>query len=236
MFFRSALFMVSEKKNRNTQSVKNLPIISTKNIEITYSGFVLGQGDLDVFLHLVHLASKGDDDLVQCSMRDILKSIGRHHGKPNLDWLKDSIDRLKTSLIKIKFTGSNGRIIYGSSLVEKFVFIEEKKRYYIKLDKNIVNLFNNGWCYVDWEKRISLKRPLTKWLLGFIDSQDKNRIDPISVKRVKELCGSSTSRHRDFRRKIKISLEELKSIGAIESWSIDDQDNLHIHLPVKRRE
>jgi len=81
--FQSALFgMVGRGKRKFLNGQK---IVSFRGLMISYTGEQLDQGDLDVFIHAVHLTALENenrrlDGLVQFTVRGFLAAIGRSPG------------------------------------------------------------------------------------------------------------------------------------------------------------
>ena len=108
--FQSALFgMVARGRRKHLHGER---IVSFKRCTITFAGKQLDQGDLDVFLHAIHLTAietrkhnHRSGGLVHFSVRGFLKGIGRTPGKSGQLWLLNSIRRLSAAIIKIRLKG-----------------------------------------------------------------------------------------------------------------------------------
>ena len=51
---------------------------------------------------------------------------------------------------------------------------------------------------------------------------------PHKVQTLMELCGSITKRLVDFRVSLRAAHDQLVKVGAIQSWSIDENDLVHV--------
>jgi len=53
-------------------------------------------------------------------------------------------------------------------------------------------------------------------------------IFPMQVSKLLELSGSSCGRLSNFRAALRRSLDNLVEVGALKSWTIDNEDKIHI--------
>lgn len=229
---QSALFgMVSKGRRKYLNGRK---IVSFKGITISYTGEQLDQGDLDVFIHAIHLTAqkKGNrrpDGLVHFSVRGFLSAIGRKPGKSGQQWLLKSIRRLSASNMEIRFENSqplySSCSVYGGSLINDYFYDPKNRKYYLRVNPDLGSLFNLGWAQLCWQKRLQLPGNLTKWLHGLYSSIETY---PIKVGSLLILSGSGCGRLSDFRRQLKKSFKELTRYGAIKSWKIDCEDKVHV--------
>ncbi|MGB3209288.1 MAG: hypothetical protein WBB19_01140 [Desulforhopalus sp.] len=234
--FQSALFgMVGRGKRKFLNGQK---IVSFRGLTISYTGEQLDQGDLDVFIHAVHLTAlekenRRPDGLVQFTVRSFLSAIGRKPGKSGQQWLLNSIRRLSASNVEIRFDGSqpySTYSVYGGSLINDYFYDPRLQRYYLRVNCNLGALFDLGWTRLCWQQRLQLSGNLTRWLHGLYSS---TKAYPIKVSSLLILSGSGCSRLSDFRRQLKNSLIELVDIGVLMSWKIDSEDKVHVILEQK---
>lgn len=220
---RSALFAAIQGPNR--RAMKREIVASVQGMEIRYTGFQLNQTDLDTWNELVHL-SKVQAMGARCAFtaHGLLKALGKHTGKSNHEWLKDTIARLTACLIEVKI--GNQRV-YGGHLVEDFDRDDADQRYVLRLNPKMVRLFDAGWTAIDRDQRQALgKKPLAQWLhLWFANHASPY---PMKVETYRELSGGGTKQLRKFRQALKAALAEVQGVGAIASWRLDETDLLHI--------
>lgn len=226
---QSALFGMVRRGRR--KYVEKQQIISFSGVAVYFTGGELDQGDLDVFLHAVHLAAQqagrnSKEGLVKFSVRGYLKELGKKPGKSGQEWLLNSIRRLSACLVEVHC--GNARIpgfgsIYGGSLIHDFYYDPLKKDFYLRVNSSLGSLFNLGWTSLKWQQRLELKTGLSKWLHGLYSSTDTY---PMKVETLQILSRSKCGRLSDFRRKLRQSLDELLAIGTIQSWNIDNEDKV----------
>lgn len=228
--FQSALFgMVVRGRRKYLNGQK---IVSFKGLSISYTGEQLDQGDLDVFLHAIHLTAgnkdrRRPDGLVHFSVRGFLNAIGRKPGKSGQQWLLKSIRRLSASNVEIRSRGRplyDNFSIYGGSLINDYFYDPEERRYYLRVNSSLGSLFDLGWTKLCWRQRLQLPGNLTKWLHGLYSS---TQTYPIKVASLLALSGSGCGRLSDFRRQLRNALNELEKIGILKSWKIDSEDKVH---------
>lgn len=215
---RGSLFSVSQRRTW----VERELLASVEGIEIRFTGQRFNQTDLDVWEMLVHLARLQPlGDRVDFTAHALLKALGRGTGKSQHKQLADEIVRLRAGTAEISWTGEQKSIVGG--LISKAYRDDESGRYIVILDADIHKLYETGYSQVDWGQRQALgNNNLSKWLHGFYASHAKPY--PYKVRTLKDLCGSTSKDLRDFRRMLKASLDDLKDVGLITSWAIDERD------------
>ncbi|MFH7319272.1 plasmid replication initiator TrfA [Desulfurivibrio sp. D14AmB] len=227
--FRSPLFGVCDQ--RKPLSVMDLPVATVGDKEISYSGFRLSQSDLDIFAHLIRLARERQDETGwgQCSMYEILKATGRCRGKNPRQAVMMSMKRLTASALSITFTEpkTKRRYSYFGPMVHDFLYDHEAETYRFRINTHVAELFGFGWTKIEWEQRLALKGDLAKWLHGYYASSHK-KVYPVTVEKIRSLCGSGISQLKVFRARLKSAMEAIKAVGCITGWHIDDHDRVHV--------
>ena len=233
---QTGLFGMVQRGRRKL--IENKRIYSFRGVSIYFTGGELDQGDLDVFLHAVHLAAKQHatgqntkSGLVEFSARSYLKAIGRQPGTSGRKWLLNSIRRLSACLVEVHLESNQyGSNVYGGSLIYDFYYDSKNKKFYLRINSSLGDLFRPGWTPLKWQQRLQLKTGLSKWLHGLYSSHE---IYPMKVETLRVLSRSKCSRLSDFRAKLRGALGELVTAGAIESWEIDQEDKVHVTRPRK---
>ena len=229
VLLQSALFgMVQRGRRKYLQREK---IASFNNICVYFTGAELDQGDLDVFIHAVHLASHSTHPYgVEFTVRGFLKELGKQPGKSGQDWLFTSIRRLSACLVEIhcgnKNTVSNmiGGI-YGGSLIYDFYHDPEKNKFFLRVNSNLGSMFHLGWAKIAWQKRLQTNTSLAKWLHGLYSSMTQY---PLKIDTICLLSRSSCKDTYKFRFLLKKALNELVTIGVLKSWEIAEKDKVHV--------
>jgi len=229
---RSALFGVIKRGRR--RAVKGELVAAVKGLDIRYTGWRLDQGDFDVLAQSLHLAArhhgKTSGNYVRFKVSGFLKAIGRQSGKSAREWLKDSLRRLTATAVEINVEIHhpyiNETFTYAGSLVDEFYYNEPAQTYFLKINPKLAALFDAGWTQLQWQQRLHLKIDLAKWLHGFYASHREPF--PVKVTTLKHLCGSECNRLVDYRRSLRVALNELVRVGALVAWKIDTEDRVHV--------
>ena len=229
---RSALFGLVQRGKR--RAVKGEKIAAVKGLDIRYTGWQLDQGDFDVLGKALHLQAQqpgiAPGSYLQFSAKSFLAAIGRQPGKSAREWLKDSFRRLTATAleveIEIKRAIMSERYSYAGSLIDEFYYQERQHSYLLRINPKLFDLFAAGWTQLQRQQRHRLKTDLAKWLHGFFASHKSPY--PVKVTTLKHLCGSRCARVSDYRYKLVLALEELKTAEVIEAWEIDAEDKLQV--------
>ena len=215
---RGALFPAIQGKTRDYK--KREILVAQKGIQIRFTGWQLDQADLDVWEQCLHLARQHPlGTRCDFTARSFLKALGRSTGKQNHEWLKDAFARLVGAVVEITH---NDKTYFGT-LIEGGVRDERTGLYVLNLNPDLVKLYGPGmWTAVDWDQRRALgtRKPLAQWLIGFYSTHAKPY--PMSVKNLMQLSGSRTKKTWKFKQNLEAALDELKAVGAIVEYSIED--------------
>ena len=221
---RSALFRALKRGQR--RNVKRELIASWSGTEVEYTGELLDQSDLDVFLNCLHLSRLTPlGQVVEFTNSSFLKSLGRKcSGGSDIKWLEDSLLRMNACAVGIK----TDRFSYEGSLIQDTYRNEETGRQVVVLNEKLSGLFKDGYTRQNWEQRLALPGGLSRWLLGYVVSHHatKKRPHRIAISKLQELCGSETTRLRDFRARLRVVMKQLFASGIVSYWRITNNDCL----------
>lgn len=226
---RGALFNVSKVRATCT----NLTLLaSVSGVEIRYKGERLNQTDLDVWEQLLHLARlQPIGSQIRFNTKTFLRALDRQSGKTQRDQLHEEIIRLRSGTVDFLWTGDRKRFFGG--LIAKGYKDEETQEYIIELEPRILELYQNGYSFIDHHQRQQLgANNISRWLHAFYSTHEHPY--PYKVSTLRDLCGS-VGNLRLFRAKLKESLASLVEVGAIGSWQIDENDLVVIHKTVIRQ-
>ena len=208
-FLRSALFGAIRKGRR--RYINGERLASLDGIEIRYTGQRLDQGDLDVWmsvLHAVRLQELGS----QCRVTSyaLLKLMGKTDTGKNRATLKERITRLVASALTVK----QGRYTYIGGLIRFAAKDEETQEWVIELDEKLRPLFAaDQFTQVEWAVRHELDgKPLAQWLHGFYASHAKPF--PLKVETLHRLCGSEARTMRFFAVDLRKNLDAVAEASA----------------------
>ena len=219
---RCALFAAA--KGIDGQYNERVPVFSQADLSITYSGPSLTQDHLDVFEAIMHLAREmPEGNAVRFTAHGLLKLIGRSTGKSDHDRLLRSLEHLTTTAVTIKREGHG---TYCGSLLPEWAECEEDSKFSIRVNRNLIKLFDRGFTVIEWGQRKKLARsPLAKHLQLWLSSHDKPY--PVTVQYLHDITGSNTKRLKRFRENLRKALNRLKDVGVLADWWLDETDKVH---------
>lgn len=234
---RGALFGIGRERKVHK---KRTLVASVEGYEIRFKGETFNQTDLDVLESMLHLAMPHPlGKKVEFSVHTFLQNLGRKTSGEQHEQFKEQISRLIGGVVEI--TDIKAGVTFMSTLVQKAYRDEKTGRYVVIFDKDMLALYESGYTLIDWQQRMALGQSnLAKWLHGFYASH-ASPFD-YKVETLLHLSGSTTT-HKAFKVALKKALAELVTVGAIQSWDIND-DLVHIeriptasqskHLRVKK--
>lgn len=215
---RSALFGAGQRRY-----MKGERLASIKGVDLLYTGESLDQGDLDVYMSVLHtLQTKllGSDCHVTGSV--LLDALGLTDTGKNRGALKERITRLVACAVELR----HERYTYIGSLISGAVQDEQTRAWVITLNPDLQQLFEaDQYTQIDWEARRALAgRPLAKWLHGFYSTH----ADPLKYKQetLLDLAGSQDVNPRSANRTLRKALTAIAAEANGEEFSYTITDGL----------
>lgn len=220
---RGSLFGISTERRIYK---KRTLVAAVEGYEIRFKGETFNQTDLDVLEAMLHLAMPHPlGKKVEFTVHSFLQELGRGVGKTQHEQFKEEVMRLATGGIEI--TDVKAEMTFIGTLIQKAYRDEKTGRYVIIFDKDMLSLYESGYTLIDWQQRMALgKNNIAKWLHGFYSTHAAPF--PYKVETLLKLCGSTTTT-KAFKVALKKALAELVTVEAIQSWSIDHADLVHIN-------
>ena len=221
-FARSALFAAIHGKSR--EYLLDKPIFSQNGFSITYTGISLTQAHLDVFEGIMHLAREMPEGNAVCfTAHSLLKLIGRGTGKSDHVRLLLTLKELTATAVVIKREGYG---TYCGSLLPEWADRGDNGKFSIRINRDLIKLFERGLTVIEWQQRKALARkPLAQALHVWLCSHDKPY--PVTVQYLHDMTGSQIKQLWKFRQSLKAALNELKRVGVLSDWHIDEADKVH---------
>ncbi len=203
-FLRSALFGAIKKGPRRYME-KEL-MASIDGVTIRYTGLRLDQGDLDVWLsvlHAVRLQALGSE--CRLTSYALLKLMGKTDTGKNRATLHTRITRLVANALEV----NQGRYSYIGSLIAGAAKDEDTQEWVIELPPKLRPLFAaDQFTQVEWAVRHTLNgQPLAQWLHGFYASHAKPY--PIKIETLHKLCGSEAGEMWKFAQTLRKALDAV---------------------------
>ena len=223
---RSALFGAIRRGSR--RYMERARIAALEGIEIFYTGQRLDQGDLDVWETILHLARlQGLGNQCRVTAYQLLKAIGKADTGGNREVLHIRLMRLKATSVEFE----QSRYGYAGSLIDEVYRDKETREYIFRVNPKLRALFEpDQFTQIDWVVRRELDgKPLAQWLHGFYASHAKPY--PVSVAKLRELCGSEAESLRHFREDLREALDAVVKAGMVKGqpfgYEIRDGDIVH---------
>ncbi|RQP31110.1 plasmid stabilization protein [Burkholderia ubonensis] len=226
---RSSLFAPVARGRKKLH--KDAVLVSRADAVIRFSGEQLDEAQADVWMQVMHEASKRPlGEPVAIRRASFLRSIGRHVGNYEYKWLQRSMDALTFAKLSIEVTKSNGapKLTIGKNgsfhLIDSFIYDPESETYMLRVDPHWQAMFaNREFALIDWEKRLRIdpRQDMAKALQRLAATSDETiqRYALDWLKRKLEYTG----RPRDFVDALKRAMRELErhEVGVIAGGRIE---------------
>lgn len=214
---------------------ENYKIPSLSNIDGLYRGQELRQDDASVFMQLLHIAREVPlGFVVEFTGRQMLLDLGWTVGAKGYDRLRDCIDRLTATSVKLSMQQRDIDVGYGGSFVRNFRWTtdagEPLPRWQVWLEPEIISLFKpDTYTLLEWQQRKKLnnRSPLTLWLHSFLATHRHPL--PLTIAKYAELSNSVVSDMKYFRQALLRSLQRLVDIEFLTSFEIKPRSGL-VHV------
>lgn len=253
VILRTALFGLMEPvKSDNRDKVDKKLVASAggpkEQIKVWFSGHLFNQSDLDYFEAILQFSGESsteyvtlDDDskMMVATAYSILKRVGRTDNSRSYNSLAESMLRLREGSIRIVITrvgvpaapGFAGippiNLDIGGPLILHGKEGGSKGRHLFAINPLLKPLFKPGlYSLVNFPLRVSLRKDLSKWLLGFYSSHAQ----PVahSLDKLHELCGSGMKNKTLWRNAVTRAHDELVGCGFLTSYALDKFSNVRV--------
>jgi hypothetical protein len=228
-FLRGALFGMVRKGRRTL--VKDEPIFTMSQYEVSFSGEHLDQNDLELWDTLIYLAkTRNIKNELRITLYDLCKQIRISPTKTAYDAIVARTRRLKFGMVVIK-TGAKE---FGGSMINNYYIDSDGDgKLVIEYNKKLTPLFSdNDYTLISADIRHLLgDNQLARWLYNFYESHRDPL--PFAINFIQKLCRSQTE-PKDFKRKLKNSLELVKkahlSVNGKSKWDYDISKNNYLMI------
>jgi hypothetical protein len=219
-FLRGALFGMVRKGRRAL--VKDEPIFTMSQYEVSFSGEHLDQNDLEVWDTLMYLAKDREvDNELRISLYDLCQQMRLSYNQERTKKLTERALRLKFGTVLIR---TNTKIFAGSLINNVYIDTEGDGKLVIEYNKKLTLLFaDNEYTLISADIRHLLgDNQLARWLYNFYESHAKPI--PFAIDFIQKLCRSDNN-SKDFKYKLKASLELIKkaklAVNIKSKWSYE---------------
>jgi len=230
-FIACALFSCLQGKD--SEYVERQTLASINGLSVSFTGRRLTQVHADVWEAIMHLSRQlPEGSLVKFRARQLLRLMGRQTGGKQRDDLDLWINQLTATSVVIHDEKNKQR--FRGSLLPRSAEKDgdDDTLYSVDINRDLARVLSSNLFLVDWDKRRQLQqKPLAAWLQRHFSRFQK----PISVAELYRLSGSTTKRVVDFRKQLRTALADLKSVGVLVAWRIDEAiDSVHVNVENRR--
>lgn len=204
-FLRGALFGMVRKGRRAL--VKDDPIFTMSQYQVSFSGEHLDQNDLEVWDTLMYLAKNRQVDTeMRITLYDLCQNMRMADNGINRKTLVSRVKRLAFGQVSIK---TNGKEYFGSLIDDGYIDADGDGKLIIRYNKKLAPLFTDGdYTLISADIRHLLgDNQLARWVYNFYESH--NQPMPFAIDFIHKLCRSN-SELKGFKQKLKIALELVK--------------------------
>lgn len=226
---RSSLFTARNKREPRKVLLQEKLHHYNDHISILYSGIELRAEDDEIIW--LQILSYGQTVALgapfEFSVKDLVKDLGWSKNGRNYTRARESISRLKANevlALNQKAYGNSGSI----SLIQNYTAVNDSDgrptHYRVWIDKNIILLFaGNTFTSHNWDIYRKLS-PVTRRLVDYIESHKHPY--PLSLKKFKEMCGSSDSSTTSWRQTVNRACKEAEESKIVTSARLSSKDQI----------
>ncbi|MGP1715801.1 MAG: plasmid replication initiator TrfA [Methylophilus sp.] len=243
---RSSLFTINARpaKDQPREVIsKRTQIFSLKGCSIYFSGELLDQYDLDVFMAII--LCYGDkykyNETIRTTPLQLLKHAGWNSSKKDYVRLMETLNRMVEANIEVEYVrteylrDANGKklaldpiehkVKVKGHLISTYKLSEigergngHKKELELKIDEEIIKLFKPGtYSSLNWDKHLDLSQ-MAKFLNHFYATHTKPF--PYGVEIFMKLTGSRSKSTSSFKQALNKALQELVDAQILKFYNI----------------
>lgn len=234
---RSALFTANSYGATTERPYhRNYKVRSPTNVELYFTGEELNQFDQEVHMQLLHYQRKLPvGEQIHFSLSQLCADMGLSKSGRNTARLREALDRLRNAAIVLKGLSDGETIRFSDSLISNFVekTSEVSSRWVVRFSKEILSVMSyESITFINLEIDRRLSSELSKYMHRFL-STHRNPL-PYKLETYYELSGSRIATLNNFRKKMRLALQELEDVGFLDYWTIDDHDKVHVVRSTKK--
>ncbi|UXV22616.1 plasmid replication initiator TrfA [Pseudomonas fluorescens] len=202
---RSALF--GSSRSASKAFLQRAEIYTQRPTQMRYTGPRLDQGDLDVWITLLHIARRKQmGKSFKTSAYELLKLQGKTDAGNNRKTLYKRLFRLAAGTLEL----SAKRYSYTGGLIDSIHRDDMEQKLVITLNLELSYLFGpNDFTHIDWSVRRSLNaKPLAQWLHGYLSTHAEPF--PVSIDTLMMMAGSLDSSTYSREQNIRRALDALQ--------------------------
>jgi hypothetical protein len=227
-YARSSLFTARNKSEPRKTLVRKKLFHYNENISILYTGIELRAEDDEIVWMQILNYGQGLPlgNTFEFTVKDLVRDVGWAKNGRNYERVRDCISRLRANEVLVlnsKAFGKSGSI----SLIREYTSVNDsdgnQSRYKVWIDPNMMVMFaGHTFTSHSWEKYRALS-PVARRLADYIESHKHPY--PLAIDKFREMCGSTNSCIRGWRRTVKNACMEVQEakIASVVTVTKDDQ-------------
>ncbi|WP_226439827.1 plasmid replication initiator TrfA [Pseudomonas syringae] len=207
---RSALF--GSSRSASNAFLQRAEIYTQRPTQMRYTGPRLDQGDLDVWITLLHIArQKQMGTSFKTSAYELLKLQGKTDAGSNRKTLYKRLFRLAAGKLEISAKCHS----YTGGLIDSIHRNDQEQKLVITLNLELSNLFGpNDFTHIDWSVRRALNSiPLAQWLHGYFSTHAEPY--PVSIGTLMMMASSINSSASSREQNLRRALDALKDASSL---------------------
>lgn len=182
---------------------------TTNGASIEYRGEELRQSDLTVLLELLHRrAGMATSCEIEFSPYTFCSQIGWSDSKTDAEKLKESLLRMRQSIVIVERNGTKGSTV---GFVSQFAW--DGPKWTVTIDERIGGLFSIKPTYLVIAQRKALSQGLQTWLYGYVRANKCGW--PVPLETIHDACGSESKNMQEFARSVREALKKLAAINVV---------------------
>ena len=206
--FRQALFPAICREKR--PFVMHVDLVTVGSVQVRFSGERFDQSDLDVLMELINTLQETPHQ-VECSAQDVLAALNKSVSGAAYAWLQLVITRLMLGVIEI-ITPEH---TYLGHLVEGAARDEANQRYRIRLNPELIRLFQDDGASFKREQRRALKSPTARAIHAYLSAHRNPGRHTLGT--LASVAGMSDNHAMST---ISKALDELQEVGFLRYWHL----------------
>lgn len=150
------------------------------------------------------------DNCVSFNPKEFVKELGWDVHKKSVEKLKTCIERMQSAMVRLTVNDNTG---HRAALVGSFTWTPE--RWNVRLDPNIVGLFEGGITFLPRAQRAKLTDGLQTWLASFLLAQSDEVV--FSLVDLHKFSGSEAS-VKIFGEQVRETMPRLVAAGVAKDF------------------
>lgn len=224
---RSGLFPARTGARVNYDEYTALPALAGYKVELL--GRELRQDDERVLACLIkERAGMSVGTYFDIVPRTFVKAIGWPDNGASVQKLRDCIEHLHAARVRI--THPNGGISLYSFVAD--ANLENGSPWRIWLSPRLLEMFRSSVTYLAANERLAMRDGLTSWLYGAIKADAC--LAPFALSDLRDMSGLFFYEPRDFNRRLRSSLDELRTLGVIDGYELR-RGSVTVHKPAGKK-